>query len=146
MAKPQKWQLDPDNYPIHFLTQTRFQDVDILGHINNVAMAALFENGRSRFSRSMGDDRKGSGERWLVAGVEIAYVAEAHYPDDMLVTTGIGRIGSTSWDICQGAFQNGKCVGTCTATIVLTNEKGPLKLSDKLRVKLAADFTKPFSV
>ena len=43
MPKPQSWQLDIGNYPFSHLTETRFADVDMLGHINNVAMAGLFE-------------------------------------------------------------------------------------------------------
>ena len=49
MPRPAPWRLDPAAYPHHDVIQTRFQDLDVLGHINNVAWAALFETARIRF-------------------------------------------------------------------------------------------------
>ena len=62
MPRPEAWRTDIAAYPFSATTETRFQDLDVLGHINNVAMAALFENGRVRFNRSLGSDlhEKGS--------------------------------------------------------------------------------------
>ncbi|OQW44506.1 MAG: hypothetical protein A4S16_14285 [Proteobacteria bacterium SG_bin6] len=45
MARPPAWRLEPGAYPHHETIQTRFQDLDVLGHINNVAFAALFDSG-----------------------------------------------------------------------------------------------------
>jgi acyl-CoA thioester hydrolase len=53
MARPESWQLNPDSYPFSHLTETRFADMDLLGHINNVAMAGLFEHGRGMFNHSI---------------------------------------------------------------------------------------------
>jgi acyl-CoA thioester hydrolase len=133
MPKAESWQRDPESYPFSTVTETRFQDLDPLGHINNVAMAALFENGRVRFNRNLGLERPRSGERWLIASVSISYVAEAHFPDPVEVMSGIGRIGSSSWDIYSAAFQQGVCVATCVSTLVLTNTAGPLPIPDPLR-------------
>src|SRR3546814_9284076 len=51
MAKPDSWRLDPASYPVCEAFQTRFQDMDINGHLNNVAFAALFESGRVMMNR-----------------------------------------------------------------------------------------------
>jgi acyl-CoA thioester hydrolase len=130
--------LDPANYPYATSVETRFQDLDPLGHINNVAMAALFENGRVRFNRELLTERKqrAPGQRWLIARVEINYVAEGHFPDPIVVTSGIGRIGTSSWDILSAAFQNGVCVGLCETTIVSTDANGALAISDAFRGEL----------
>lgn len=125
--------LDPANYPYSTSVETRFQDLDPLGHINNVAMAALFENGRVRFNRNLGLERRQPGERWLIASVAIDYVAEAHFPDPVEVMSGIGRIGSSSWDIYSAAFQQGVCVATCVSTLVLTDRNGPRPIPEPLR-------------
>ncbi|NJM51250.1 MAG: hypothetical protein HC843_10575 [Sphingomonadales bacterium] len=45
MARPEAWQMRPESYPFSHLTETRFADLDLLGHINNVSMAGLFEHG-----------------------------------------------------------------------------------------------------
>ena len=133
MPKAEAWQRDPESYPFSTVTETRFQDLDPLGHINNVAMAALFENGRVRFNRNLGLERPRSGERWLIAAVSIDYVAEAHFPEPVEVMSGIGRIGSSSWDVYSAAFQQGVCVATCVSTLVLTDKSGPKPIPDPLR-------------
>ena len=137
MPRSENWQRDPTCYPFSTVTETRFQDLDPLGHINNVAMAALFENGRVRFNRSLGLARPQRSERWLIASVAIVYVAEAHFPDPVEVMSGIGRIGTSSWDICSAAFQNGRCVATCVSTLVLTDANGVKPIPDPLRQRYA---------
>lgn len=130
--------LEADNYPYATSVETRFQDLDPLGHINNVAMAALFENGRVRFNRELLVERKRrvAGERWLIARVEVNYLAEGHFPDPITVVSGIGRIGSSSWDIVSAAYQNGKCIGLCDTTIVKTNADGSAPIGDEFRREL----------
>ena len=130
--------LDVANYPYATSVETRFQDLDPLGHINNVAMAALFENGRVRFNRELLVERKRrvAGERWLIARVEVNYLAEGHFPDPITVTSGIGRIGTSSWDIVSAAYQNGKCIGLCDTTIVKTNADGATPIGDEFRAEL----------
>jgi acyl-CoA thioester hydrolase len=130
--------LDPANYPYSTSVETRFQDLDPLGHINNVAMAALFENGRVRFNRELLVERKRRvpGERWLIARVEVNYLAEGHFPDPIIVTSAIGRIGTSSWDIVSAAFQSGQCVALCETSIVSTDATGPKPMSDAFRAEL----------
>ncbi len=138
MAKPESWQIDPAHYPFTCHTETRFQDLDPLGHINNVAMAALFENGRVKFNRSLVCSRieRLAGDRWLVARVEINYLAESHFPGDMEISSGIGRIGNSSWDIYSAAFQDGKCVATCVTTLVINRKSGENGMTDVMRKEL----------
>ncbi|MBL0965348.1 MAG: acyl-CoA thioesterase [Blastomonas sp.] len=142
MPKAEAWQRDPESYPFSTVTETRFQDLDPLGHINNVAMAALFENGRVRFNRALGLERRQPGERWLIAAVSINYVAEAHFPDPVEVMSGIGRMGSSSWDIYSAAFQQGVCVATCVSTLVLTDRNGPKPIPEPLRARYGELFVR----
>lgn len=137
MGRPDPARLDPAHYPHRTTIQTRFQDLDVLGHINNVAMAALFENARVRFNRAL-DLAGWSGHRWLVAQVEINYLAEAYFPDDVEVATGIGDVGNRSWQILSAAFQNGACVATCDVVIVMSASGGLTTLPDDFRTGLEA--------
>jgi acyl-CoA thioester hydrolase len=128
MAKPESWRLTPASYPFSFVTQTRFGDMDFLGHLNNVAYAALFENGRVRFNRALDErTKRAKGERWLVAAVEINYLREGHFPDDVDMAAGIGKIGTSSWVIEQAAFQAGHCIATCDTVIVYQGADGQSK-------------------
>lgn len=130
--------LDPANYPYSTSVETRFQDLDPLGHINNVAMAALFENGRVRFNRDnlVERQRRASGDRWLIARVEINYLAEGHFPYPIEVASGIGTIGNRSWTILSAAWQSGRCVGLCDSTIVYQSKEGKQPISDDFRAEL----------
>ena len=118
MPRPDPWRLDPTAYPHTDTIQTRFADLDVLGHINNVAMVALFETARTRFNHAAGLTRWRE-PRWLVAAQEINYLAEGNYPADMIVTHGVGRIGNRSWSLLGAAFQNGVAIATGDVTVVL---------------------------
>ncbi len=133
MTRPEPWQLNPESYPFSHATETRFADLDILGHINNVAMAGLFEHGRGMFNHAIEVNRRQPGQRWLIARVELNYLREAHFPEHVTIASGIVRIGTSSWDIASAAFQSGECKAVCITTIVLTNDAGPTPISDDLR-------------
>ncbi len=138
MAKPESWRLNPAAYPFAIPIPTRWADLDLLGHINNVSMAGLFEEGRGKFNRALDLVRETPGVRWLIAGVDIAYLAEAHHPADVVIASGIGRIGTKSWTILSAAFQQGMCVATCETSIVYTDGAGTQPLPQGFRAKFAA--------
>jgi acyl-CoA thioester hydrolase len=135
MPKPQSWQLDPASYPFSHRTETRFADMDVLGHINNVSMAGLFEHGRGMFNHAIEVQRRAAGQRWLIVSVSLDYIAEAHFPEHVDVASGIVRIGNSSWDIASAAFQGGECKATCITTIVLTDANGPTAINEDLRAE-----------
>ena len=141
MSRPDAWQLDPAAYPRRETIQTRFQDLDPLGHVNNVAMAALFESARIRFNRALGL-AGWSGHRWLVARVEINYLGESFFPDDVEIATGIGEIGNRSWHILSAAFQNGEPIATCDVVIVMSASGGITTLPADFRAGLEANTVK----
>ncbi len=119
-----------ENYPVAISLQTRFQDMDVNGHLNNVAFAALFESARvqiNRRTRPLGE--RPANERSMVAAVEINYLAEGEYPGDVEVLSGIGHIGRSSWTILQAMFQNGRCIATCDTVVVCRtdNQAKPLR-------------------
>ena len=92
MPKPQAWQLNPASYPFSHRTETRFADMDVLGHINNVSMAGLFEHGRGMFNHAIEVQRRAPGQRWLIASVNLDYIAEAHFPEHVDIASGIARV------------------------------------------------------
>ena len=130
MAKPEGWRLNLAAYPIILESDTRFQDMDINGHLNNVAFASLFENARVQLHRKARPwaDRPDN-ERTMVASVEINYLREGNFPAPVTIGSGIGRIGNSSWVVVQAMFQNRQCIGTCDSVIVCRtdNEAKPLR-------------------
>ncbi|BBB14288.1 acyl-CoA thioesterase [Sphingopyxis sp. FD7] len=144
MAKPESWRLNPASYPVCAEFQTRFQDMDINGHLNNVAFAALFESGRvllNRQVRPLGE--RPANERTMVAAVEINYLAEGHFPDPVEIATGIGRIGTSSWTIVQAMFQNGRCIATCDTVVVCRTDGQAKPLRAAMVAELEATMARP---
>ena len=137
MPRPAPWRLDPAAYPHIQPIQTRFGDMDVLGHLNNVAFAALFETGRTKFNHRLDLWASLERRRSVVAQVEINYLAEGRYPDDVEIATGIGAIGRRSWEILSAMFQGGRCIATCDATIVMDPGPDRQGLPDDFRAKLA---------
>lgn len=135
MARPDPWRLSPAAYPHNEIIQTRFQDLDVLGHINNVGMAAILESGRVRFNEAVGLGYW-RGQRWLVAQVIINYLGEGHFPADVEVRSGTGDIGTRSWKILSTAFQHGKPIATCDTVVVMSNENGATALPGEFRAAL----------
>ncbi len=131
--------LTPDSYPHSASVETRFQDLDPLGHINNVAMAALFEQGRVKFNRgTLREHARGTvpGVRWLVARVDINYLAEGFFPEPVLIANAIGRVGTSSWSIMSAAFQKDRCIALCDTVLVFSGASGPAPMPDELRAAL----------
>lgn len=125
MSRPAPWRLVPAAYPAHETVPTRFQDLDPMGHLNNVAFAALFETARVKFNQAAGRPRAADGGfRAVVARNEINYLAEGGFPDPVEIAMGIGRIGTRSFEMLAAMFQNGVAIATCDTTIVMTAPVG----------------------
>jgi acyl-CoA thioester hydrolase len=58
--------------------------------------------------------------RGLVANVEINYLDEGNFPAEMTIASGIGLLGTRSWQTLSLALQDGKPLATCDVTIVST--------------------------
>ncbi len=128
MSRPAPWRLLRESYPQHEVKQTRFQDLDTMGHLNNVAYASLFEDARVRMNQQLGRVNRGKvaegAFRAVVARNEINYLAEGSFPEDVEIALGIGKIGNRSFEMLAAAFQNGACIATCDTTVVMTDPKG----------------------
>ena len=138
--KPAPHRLLAETYPLSVVVPTRFRDLDPLGHLNNVAIGAFYEEGRAHLHRTVFPPtaRKARPLRLLIADVHIAYLAEAHYPAPCTVSAGVQRIGRSSYTIALGLFQNEVCVGACETVMVHTDGAGPTAIPDAAREALAA--------
>lgn len=136
MAKPEIWRLNLAAYPIILECGTRFQDMDINGHLNNVAFASLFENARVQLHRKARPwGARPDNERTMVASVEINYLREGNFPAPVTIGSGIGRIGNSSWLVVQAMFQNGQCIATCDSVIVCRTDNA----AKPLRAEIVAE-------
>ncbi|HEX7853924.1 MAG TPA: acyl-CoA thioesterase [Sphingobium sp.] len=142
MARPSSWQLLRDSYPYYVEVPPRYADLDPMGHINNVAIASMFETGRVSFHHQLQAHPRELGVRWLVAAVSINYLEEMHAPHPVTIASGLRRIGNTSWTILSAAFQEGECCSTCETVMVAKGAPDSGPIGEELRARMAPFFVK----
>ena len=136
--KPSPERLRLDVYPVQIPLQARFSDLDVLQHINNVAMADLFLESRVRMFRSIRERTPDWTNPLVVASLSIAYLRDALYPEPITGACAIVAIGRTSFTVAQAMFQDGVCVSAADVVQVHRDANGPAPLPQDLRAELGA--------
>ena len=124
--------LKPEVYAQTVEIRTTYADIDSFQHLNNVAIARFFEEGRATMNMSLfGVDavvRPTSSLQLLFASVTIDYVSQGKYPGLVTVGTSVTKIGNTSYVQSAGIFQLGRCVALCDAVTVHAIDGKPAPL------------------
>ena len=134
--RPEPFRLHRAAYPYFRRVIARFSDMDSEGHLNNVALAAFYEDGRVSFLRGLAGDARGTEYRFVIAHLAISYLAEAHYPGDYDVGLGVAKLGNTSFGVGCGLFIGETCVGVCDTTQVVIGDSGATPIPNALRAAL----------
>lgn len=128
-----------DAYPWSQAMETRFADMDVNRHLNNVAITRFFEETRIRFNWNLiAQGPPMVRPHYLVAHVSVDFLGEGAYPAPVTMTYGIGSIGRTSFRCVMGMFQNGSCIALCDSVLVHRGDTGPAPLPTELRSRLEA--------
>jgi acyl-CoA thioester hydrolase len=101
----------------------RFSDTDMIGHVNNVAFAALLESGRTAFGQANLFPHMPAGMLVVMARVEIDYRRELHWPAVVDVGTRLTAVGRSSYAMGQGIFLGDTCVATGRTTLVMIDQE-----------------------
>lgn len=141
--KPEPYRLKRAAYPYFRRVIARFSDMDSEGHLNNVALAAFYEDGRVSFLRGLAGDARGLEFRFVIAHLAISYLREAHYPGDYDVGLGVSRLGNTSFGVGCGLFIGDVCVGICDTTQVVIGDTAPIAIPPALRNALQTKLLVP---
>ena len=131
------------SYPWVQTMETRFADMDVNRHLNNVAFSRFFEETRIRFNGTLtananADTDSAPRPRYLVAHVAIDYLGEGSYPEPVTMAYAVGSIGRTSFRSQKAMFQNDRCIALCDTVLVHRGDAGPAPLPDALRTRLEA--------
>lgn len=97
----------------------RFSDTDMIGHVNNVAFAALFESGRVNYTRSGVIQNMPDSMLVVMRRLELDYRAELHWPAEVDIGSRLLRIGRSSFAIGNGLFNGDSCAATAVTTLVV---------------------------
>ncbi|MDB6061065.1 MAG: hypothetical protein JWM78_1168 [Verrucomicrobiaceae bacterium] len=136
MTKPDPALLLLSRYPFQVELQTRFGDVDSLRHINNVAIAQLFEESRLRFLiEARGDalDPLSQSIRLVTAEIRFIYLREVAYPDSVVAGVSVEHIGNSSYRLGCAMFQFDQCVALCETAMVRSEVGGSVPLPIELK-------------
>lgn len=136
MARHDPRRLDASAYPWSVGLETRFGDMDVNFHLNNVAIAGLYEEARVRFNWHIRDNYPVGLPRFLVARVEIDYLGEGKYRVPTSMGVAVVATGSSSWRVAMGLFQPDGCIGLSDTVMVHRGDAGPAPIPDSLRAAL----------
>lgn len=133
MAKPDPALLDIARYPFHVSMQTRFGDLDVNMHVNNVALIGILEDSRVRFHAASGFHIAMDGWTAMVASLTIEYLAQMYYPEPLDVHCGAASFGRTSYRINQLVTQGERVVAFADAVMVCVRDGKGFPIPDSFR-------------
>ena len=135
--KPDPHRLDLTSYPLLKLIPTRLSDVNAARHVSNTAIAGIYDDARyDVLMQVVPEGERSRGNRTVMAQTNLRYIEEIHHPDPLTVATGVSRIGRSSFELFQGLFSAGRCVGLCDTTYVYCDAAGPAAVDDAKRTTL----------
>jgi acyl-CoA thioester hydrolase len=143
MSKPQqdKRRLVLENYPLRFEARSLYSDVDTNRHVNNIAYARWFEEGRVQLNERV--TGAGSllnpppGMQLLLASIHIEYLRQVPYPSSVTVAAAVSVIQGASYGIAHAVFHDEQCVALGESVVVRAQDDRPTRLTDAERVALS---------
>ncbi len=144
MSKPEPHNLS--DYPHKLTLQTRWNDNDVYGHINNAVYYFYFDTVVNRFLIDEGLLELGKSEQvGLVVDTGCAYFAPITFPDEIVACLRVGKLGSSSVRYEIGLFRNAETIASAQGHFVhvYVGEKNrrPVKISDIMRKTLKEKLT-----
>jgi acyl-CoA thioester hydrolase len=98
----------------------RFGDTDALGHINNVVIAAWFEQARNAIFRVFDAELRIDKKTFplIMAHTDYDFVDQLFFKHDIEIRTWISRLGTKSITVYHEAWQEGRLCSKGSAVIV----------------------------
>lgn len=97
----------------------RFGDTDAIGHVNNSVFSVLCESGRVALFRTRIDPTLPKGRYFVIARLEIDFLAELHYPGRVRTGTWLTRLGRSSIALEQAILSGDTPAARAKAVCVL---------------------------
>ena len=133
-------------FAARMIVPTRFDDLDILGHVNNVSVVVILQEARVDFNRLTGSRPDTTGLRMMAAGLTVEFAGEMHHPEPVEVLTGVLAIGRTSFTLGQVIRQSGRTSAYSEATMVFADTNGPAQIPAMIRARLEDCLLPPLNI
>ncbi len=100
-------QLIQNDFDHDFAVETRWGDMDALGHINHAKYLTYMETARVDYYLSLGfgDIRIEQNPSMILGGMDIEYINQIEHPAQLIICHRIDRVGSKSFDFLGAIFQ-----------------------------------------
>jgi len=100
---------------------TRWADMDCIGHINNATFLTYIETARVKLIEKLGFFELPI----IMASIKIDYINQLKYPSIMQIGQKISRLGNSSFDILTGIYNkgSGELITISTTTLVCYDYK-----------------------
>jgi len=127
--------LSLDKYSFKHKIQTRWIDMDLLGHINNATYLTYIEDSRLSFFERW--NIKHPNKSIIVAAIQINYINQIKHPSKLIVGSKISHIGNSSFDIISGIFVNKSNKPSATSLVTCVcydfNNNNPVPVYNKIK-------------
>lgn len=136
--EPHRLQLH--SYPYQISMDTQFGDMDVHGHVNNLAIARYFESARARLQLELYTGyrlfQSGADFAMLLVENNVRFLAECEFPGPVIAGTAIGHIGKSSYQFLHGLFQHERCVALCEAIMVCAKCSKSIPVPEEVRGRM----------
>lgn len=84
----------------------RFRDLDPLNHVNNAIFSTYYEEARINFIQQVPKlaGQLKNGYSFVLANIEIEFVRPVEYPTDIVIGTGVKKLGNSSITSFQAIY------------------------------------------
>lgn len=135
--RPAPVRCQPAFYPLMAPVEARYSDMDVNGHLNNLALESLHENIRAtlnaRVNPAIYDPARRS-IRLVTSQNIVHFLAEAHWPATIHAGAGVARIGNTSFVVSSALFIDQRCISVCDTVLVAVDADGrPMTIPQQAR-------------
>ncbi len=86
----------------------KFGDIDGLGHVNNTVIPGWFEQARNCIYRVFNPEFDFATWNLILVRYEVDFVSQLYFHKDVEIRSFISKIGSSSFEVRQEAWQEGK--------------------------------------
>ena len=123
-----------------YIVTPKFGDIDGLEHVNNTVIPGWFEEARNEIYGYFNPEFSLKTWNLILARFEVDFIQQLYYKGGVEIHTYISNIGSSSFDVYQEAWQNGKLCSKGKTVLVHFNFKNQKSESipGDIRLKLKA--------
>ena len=115
--------LETNDFDFWTHVNTRWSDMDSLGHVNHTAYLSYMETARVDLYKQLGYKgiNKAMDESTILASLEVTYLAPLLHPSSLKIGHRIIRVGTKSYDLISGVFFESDDTPLCSAYFKLVS-------------------------